>query len=60
MARTSSVPQRAIEHHVNTLIGEELLTWETQYGGAIAGYWGRPRPAHVAARAKKLRAKAPH
>ena len=51
---------RAIEHHVNTLIGEDLLTWETQYGGAIAGYWGRPRPAHVAARAKKLRAKAPH
>ncbi len=48
---------RAIEQHVNDLSGEDLLTWETHYGGAIAGYWGRPRPAHVERRAKKLRAK---
>jgi hypothetical protein len=48
---------RAIEQHVNYLPGEDLLTWETHYGGAIAGYWGRPRPAHVGKRSKKLRAK---
>ena len=50
---------RSIEQHVNYLSGEDLLTWETHYGGAIAGYWGRPRPAHVGRRAKKLRSKAP-
>ena len=50
---------RAIEQHVNQLTGEDLLIWETHYGGAIAGYWGRPKPAHVEARARKLRAKFP-
>ncbi len=50
---------RGIEQHINHLTGEELLTWETHYGGAIAGYWGRPRPAHVESRARKLRTKAP-
>ncbi|HZC42706.1 MAG TPA: hypothetical protein VE195_00940 [Acidobacteriaceae bacterium] len=49
---------RAIEQHVNELSGEDLLTWETHYGGAIAGYWGRPRPKHVGRRAKKHATKA--
>lgn len=48
---------REIEQHINHLTGEDLLTWETQYGGAIAGYWGRPRPAHVEAHTRKIRAK---
>ena len=49
---------RSIEQHVNELTGEDLLTWETHYGGAIAGYWGRPRPKYVGKRTKKLRANA--
>jgi hypothetical protein len=50
---------RGLEEHINLLSGEDLLTWETHYGGAIAGYWGRPRPAHVRRRSRKLRAKLP-
>lgn len=31
---------REIETHINSTYGEELLQWETRWGGAVTGYWG--------------------
>src|SRR2546421_9424266 len=35
---------RQIEKKINDLAQDEILVWETRWGGAITGYWGRARP----------------
>ena len=35
---------RQLEKAINALAGDELLVWETHWGGAVTGYWGRARP----------------
>jgi hypothetical protein len=35
---------REIEHSVNSMAGEQLLVWETAWGGDVTGYWGRALP----------------
>jgi hypothetical protein len=35
---------RELEQDINHRAGETLLVWETRWGGAVAGYWGRGRP----------------
>lgn len=35
---------REIERDVNARAGEELLQWESRWGGAVAGFWGSSRP----------------
>jgi hypothetical protein len=33
-----------IEQDVNQRAGEELLQWETRWGGCVTGFWGSARP----------------
>lgn len=35
---------REIERDVNQRAGEDLLQWETRWGGAVTGYWGTSKP----------------
>ena len=35
---------RQLEEDINRRAGEELLVWETHWGGATTGYWGKARP----------------
>lgn len=35
---------RELEKDINRRAGEELLVWETYWGGAVTGFWGRARP----------------
>ncbi len=35
---------RDLERQINGLVGEELLDWETRYGGSATGYIGRAKP----------------
>jgi len=35
---------RELEKDINCRAGETLLVWETRWGGAVTGYWGRGRP----------------
>jgi hypothetical protein len=35
---------RELEQEINERAGEELLVWETRWGGAVTGYWGRAKP----------------
>jgi ATP/ADP translocase len=35
---------REIESQVNGFFGEELMVWETRWGGAVTGVFGRARP----------------
>lgn len=41
---------REIEKMINDLADEDLLVWETRWGGAVTGYWGRARPLSPAPR----------
>jgi uncharacterized membrane protein len=35
---------REIESEVNQRAGEEILKWETRWGGAVTGFWGSAKP----------------
>lgn len=35
---------REIEQDVNQRAGEELLQWESRWGGCVTGFWGFARP----------------
>lgn len=35
---------RQLEEDINRRAGEELLVWETRWGGAVTGYYGNARP----------------
>ena len=35
---------RQLEKDINKRAREELLIWETQWGGAVTGYWGQAKP----------------
>jgi hypothetical protein len=35
---------RELESDINSRAGEDLLIWETRWGGAVTGFWGRARP----------------
>ncbi|MBK8177223.1 MAG: hypothetical protein IPK66_18785 [Rhodospirillales bacterium] len=35
---------RQIEHDINRRVGEDLLVWESRWGGAISGFFGPARP----------------
>jgi hypothetical protein len=35
---------RELESDINRRAGETLLEWETRWGGAVTGFWGRARP----------------
>lgn len=35
---------RELEKDINCRAGETLLVWETRWGGAVVGYWGRGSP----------------
>jgi len=37
---------RELENDINRRAGEELLVWESRWGGAVTGFWGRARPLH--------------
>lgn len=32
---------RELENDINRRAGEQLLVWETYWGGAVTGFWGR-------------------
>ena len=35
---------RQLEKDINKRAGEDLLVWETHWGGAVRGYFGKSRP----------------
>jgi len=35
---------RELEQDINCRAGETLLVWETRWGGAVTGHWGRGKP----------------
>lgn len=35
---------RELEKDINRRAGEELMEWQTRWGGAVTGYWGRAKP----------------
>jgi hypothetical protein len=35
---------RELEKEINSRAGETLLVWETRWGGAVTGIWGRAKP----------------
>ena len=35
---------RELEADINSRAGEDLLVWETRWGGAVTGFWGQARP----------------
>jgi hypothetical protein len=35
---------RQIEHDINRRVGEDLLIWESRWGGAVSGFFGPARP----------------
>lgn len=35
---------RQLEQDVNRRAGEDLLVWESRWGGAVTGFWGPARP----------------
>lgn len=35
---------RELETEINSRAGEELLVWESRWGSAVTGFWGRARP----------------
>lgn len=35
---------RELEKNINNRAGEALLVWETRWGGAVTGSWGRAKP----------------
>jgi hypothetical protein len=35
---------REIERSVNRRAGERLLQWESYWGGAVTGFWGKGEP----------------
>jgi hypothetical protein len=37
---------REIEQEINELAGEELMAWETHWGGHVRGFFGRSKPSH--------------
>lgn len=45
---------RQIEYEVHQRAGEELLQWETRWGGGVTGFWGSASPIRRMADPKKL------
>lgn len=35
---------REIENHINMVAGDKILAWESHWGGAVTGYFGRALP----------------
>ncbi len=43
---------RELEADINRRAGEDLLVWETRWGSAVTGFWGRARPLPAQSRSE--------
>jgi ABC-type uncharacterized transport system permease subunit len=42
--RKAATRIQELEKDINRRAGEELLVWESKWGGVVTGFWGRARP----------------
>lgn len=42
--KKASIRIQELEKDINRRAGEELLVWESNWGGLVTGFWGRARP----------------